>query len=128
MRWRSTPTPTAASASVQVRYQDPETYGVVETRADFHTEELALAPHETSPRFRLAAAVGEYAELLRRSHWSHGFNLKEVAAVALHVRGLLPEDPGVAEFAELTARAARIGAHRPTSGHTNHMRPPLRPP
>ena len=99
--------------TVHLRYQDPDTYQFLETSREFYTEEFALRPEETSPRFQLAAAVAEYAELLRQSPWSHVASAAQLMAVAEGIYGLAAEDPDVAEFFELVTKAAQIWYPRP---------------
>ena len=96
--------------TVYVRYEDPETFEVVEASRIFDHDELALELEGASARFQLAVAVAEYAEILRGSYWAQESGIVDVAAMAMRVSELLPEDPDVAEFAELVGRAAELSA------------------
>ena len=99
--------------AVHLRYQDPDTYQFLETSRDFYAEELAPAPQDASMRFQLAAAVAEYAELLRQSPWSHVTSAAQVMPAVERIYALAPEDPQLAEFFQLVHRAAQIGYARP---------------
>lgn len=65
---------------------------------------------EASSSFQLAAVVAEYAEVLRQSYWAQDSSLSDVAAEAVRVLRLAPDDADVAEFAVLTAWAEEIAA------------------
>ena len=99
--------------TVYLRYQDPETYQVVETSKEFYAEELAQRLEDASLRFQLAGAVAEYAELLRQSPWTHVTSAAQVMPAAERIYGLVPQDPQVAEFFELVTSAAQIWSLRP---------------
>ena len=99
-------------ATVNVRYDDPDTGEVTEIRRDFHRDQLSAAFGAASPRFQLAAAVAEYAEILRESFWALEGSMEDVRAVAGRVSGLLPDDPDVTEFLHLVTLAARIASEK----------------
>lgn len=94
-------------ATVQLRWQDADTHEVREIAGDFYTWDLAGSFEEADPRFQLAATVGAYAEVLRFSPYVEA-DLAQIAAQARRLLRLLGQDEQVAEFADLTARAARI--------------------
>ena len=56
----------------------------------------------------LSVAAAEYAELLRHSYWAREGSLGAVLELARAVAAELPNDPDVAEFAELVARAREV--------------------
>ena len=97
---------------VSVRYEDPDTRQIVEAARTFQRWELEAVFVKASPRFQLAAAAAEYAEILRESYWAQDGSLAQVAAEAERVRRLLPQDPDVAEFAALAAQAERLASSR----------------
>ncbi|MFQ5595733.1 MAG: von Willebrand factor type A domain-containing protein [Anaerolineae bacterium] len=97
-------------ATVQVRYQDPDTGEVSEISRGFERSDFTTTFEEASPRFQLDAAVAEYAEVLRESYWAQDSSLEDVRTLARQVSELLPDDPDVAEFANLVTQAARIAA------------------
>ena len=98
--------------TVRIRYQNPDansyTKEVVEVSREIHRDQLATRFRDTSHSFQLAAVVAEYAEILRETHWAQDGSLYDVAAEASRVQQLLPEQPGVAEFAELAERTQWI--------------------
>jgi len=95
-------------AVVRVRYEDPDTRAVAETSKALHRSELQSDFSRTSPRFQLATAVAEYAEILRASPYTRGEQLRRVAELARTLQWQLPFDPDVAEFAQLVGRAAEM--------------------
>jgi len=99
-------------ATVNVRYEDPDTGEVTGISRDFHRDQLSAAFKEASPRFQLDAAVAEYAEILRESFWALEGSMEDVRAVAGRVSSLLPDDPDVTEFLHLVTQAARIASEK----------------
>ena len=63
-------------------------------------------------RVPLAATVAEYAEILRESYWAQDGSIEDVMVYADRVRELLPDDPDVAEFAEMLALAEPLALRR----------------
>jgi len=95
-------------ATVNVRYEDPDTGEVTEIGRDFYRNQLSATFAAASPRFQLDAAVAEYAEILRESFWSLESSMEGVRAVAGRVSGFLPDGPDVTEFLYLVTQAALI--------------------
>jgi Ca-activated chloride channel family protein len=93
--------------TVHVRYQEPDSGQVVELAQTFQRSDF-VGFEETTPRFRLDAAVAEFAELLRHSYWAKDGNLEEVLALAYDATQELPDDPDVDEFHHLVARANKL--------------------
>ena len=98
--------------TVSIRYEDPDSYEVLEVSREFDRSELAPEFQQTSPRFQLAATVVEYAEILRESYWAQDGSLAEVASMADRVGSLLADDPDAVEFAQLVKRAAAVQSLR----------------
>ena len=96
--------------TVNVRSEDPDTADVTEISREVPRSELRVEFDEASPRFKLDAAVAEFAEILRGSYWAQDSSLKPVREMAQQVSALLPDDRDVAEFASLVAQAERIAA------------------
>jgi Ca-activated chloride channel family protein len=94
--------------TVYVRYEDPDTGEVTETAQSLDQADLSPIFEEMPARFRLAAAVAEYAEILRHSYWAQDSSLATVAGLARQVAAALPNDPDVAEFAALVEQASQI--------------------
>jgi Ca-activated chloride channel family protein len=93
---------------VYVRYQDPESGKVREINQTFARTQFASSFDATTPRFKLAAAVTEYAEILRQSYWAKGSSLESVLGLAQRVKQALSEDKDVAEFVQLVSRASQL--------------------
>ena len=100
-------------ATVYIRYNQLETGEIVEVNQTFTVADLDASFDAASPDFRLAAAVAEYAELLRDSYWAREGSLAEVSALADNVaEQYFGADRGAyedaQEFAELVERAASL--------------------
>ena len=96
--------------TVYLRYEDPDSGEVSEIELLFQRSELVTDFEAASSSFQLAAVVAEYAEVLRQSYWAQEGSLSEVAAEAVRVLRMVPEDANVAEFAVLTRWAEQIAA------------------
>jgi len=96
--------------TVYVRYQDPETDKVHEINQGLALAQFASTFEAASPRFQLAAAVAEYAEILRESYWAKDSSLENAQGLAQRVKENLASDPDVVEFVQLVSRAAQIAA------------------
>ena len=96
--------------TVYLRYEDPDSGEVSEIERSFLRSELVTDFEESSSSFQLAAVVAEYAEILRQSYWAQEGSLSEVAAEAVRMVRMTPEDTDVAEFAVLTSWAEQIAA------------------
>jgi Ca-activated chloride channel family protein len=95
-------------AIVRVRYEDPDTRAVTETSKIFNRSDFQRDFGRTSPRFQLAAAAAQYAEILRRNPWVQGKRIDDVKWLAIAVQKQLPFDQDVNEFAGLVDRAASL--------------------
>lgn len=92
----------ATVAEVNLRYKLPgETTDIPMHRA-VSIADFAQPLDAASADFRFAAAVAEYAEILRRSKHSEGFRFDEVMSLAGPAAG---EHPDRLEFLELVSRA-----------------------
>ena len=96
--------------TVYLRYEDPDSGEVSEIEFSFQRSELVTDFEAASSSFQLAAVVAEYAEVLRQSYWAQEGSLTEVAAEAVRMLRMAPEDADVAEFAVLTGWAEQIAA------------------
>jgi Ca-activated chloride channel family protein len=95
-------------ATVQLRWQDPDSRQVREINGNFNTWDLVDSFELAAPRYQLAVVVSQYAELLRHSYWSGDVTLAQLNVLAQRVSGALPYDEDVAEFAGLVARASQL--------------------
>jgi Ca-activated chloride channel family protein len=100
--------PDTLLGTVYLRWLDPETGEPIEIEQPFTAADLAASWEETPERFRLAAVVASYAEVLRDSYWAQHLDLETIAGYGDELRALLPDDDDVAELADLMERAAAL--------------------
>jgi Ca-activated chloride channel family protein len=97
-------------ATVQLRWTDPQSQQVQEINGNFNTFDMAAGFAAASPRYQLAAAAAQFADLLRHSPWADPRSMPLVADTATRLaRTSLAADPDVVEFAGLAERATSIG-------------------
>ena len=96
-------------ATVFIRHEDPDTRQVTEISEDIFAAELAAAFEEASPEFQLAAAIAEFAEILRDSFWAQEGNLEAVHQV---IEEILPQIHGEGgdELMHFVSKAAHFKA------------------
>jgi Ca-activated chloride channel family protein len=97
-------------ATVQLRWEDPDTHKVTEINGNFNTWDLAQSLEQADPRYQLAVIVAQYAELLRHSPWAAGTSASQLVEHAYRLSSILWDDPEVVEFAGLVSRANQIRA------------------
>ena len=97
-------------ATVQLRWENPDTRLVQEINGNFNTWDVVPTFQQASPHYQLAVTVAQYAEVLRRSPWAAGTSIGQILENAVRLGGLLPNDPDVAEFVSLVSRASQIRA------------------
>jgi Ca-activated chloride channel family protein len=95
-------------ATVQLRWQNPDTFEVVEINGNFNTWDLVNRFEDASPFFQLSVVVAQYAEVLRQSYWAGETTMDQLAAHASRLTSLFAGDAEVAEFAALVNRASQI--------------------
>jgi Ca-activated chloride channel family protein len=95
-------------ATVQLRWQDPETYEVHEINGNLNTWDLATDFNQAAPHFRLAVLAGEYAEVLRQSPWSGHISVEQIYNLAAPLPQEISWDPKVGEFIYLLSRASEM--------------------
>ena len=95
-------------ATVNLRWQDPQTRQIQEISGKLNTWDLAACFECADPHYQLAVVVAQYAELLRRSPWAAGISIHEILTHSVRLSGLLSGDAEVAEFASLVSRASLI--------------------
>ncbi len=95
-------------ATVQLRWQDPQTYQVTEINGNMNTWDLVPSFEQADPHYQLAAAVTQYAEALRGSPWAAGTSMYQIAEIANRLRWSMPDDLDVAEFAELAWKVSQM--------------------
>jgi Ca-activated chloride channel family protein len=94
--------------TVYVRYQDPDTGEVQEIQRGMDRADFQPSFESMPARFRLTAAVAEYAEILRQSYWARESNLAAVLELAQQAVAELPNDPDGAEFVSLVQQASYL--------------------
>ncbi|GAB4521209.1 MAG: hypothetical protein Fur0018_01460 [Anaerolineales bacterium] len=99
-------------ATVQLRWQDPDTYQVTEINGNFNTWDLDASFEQAAPRYQLAVLAAQYAAMLRHEPWALDASPEILLAHVYRIASLLGDDPEVAEFATLVSRASQIGAFR----------------
>ncbi len=98
-------------ATLQLRWQDPDTNEIREINGNVNTFDVAASFDQTSPRYQLAVSVAQYAELLRHSPYAQPWSWSELSRRASQIA--LYDDPDVYEFAQLVQSAAQLsGAGR----------------
>jgi Ca-activated chloride channel family protein len=95
-------------ATVNMRWQDPDTREVVEISKDFDTFQMSASFHRADPYFQWSVVVTEYAEILRESDWTEGGSMDAVYEEAQRISEYLPRDEAVSEFVELVRQARRL--------------------
>jgi len=95
-------------ATVQLRWQNPDTYQVQEINGNFNTWDLAASFDQADPRYQLAVVASQYAEVLRNSPYARGLSFYQLRDQAYQIARLLPGDQDVIEFAWLVDRAAQL--------------------
>jgi Ca-activated chloride channel family protein len=98
-------------ATVQLRWEDPQTHQTTEINGNFNTWDLAPTFENASPRYQLAVTVAQYAELLRHSPWAQGTSYRQILWHAAQLAETMPGDPDVQEFAFLVSRTTQIAGN-----------------
>ena len=97
-------------ATVQLRWEDPDSHQVTEINGNFNTWDLAGSFEQADPRYQLAVIVAQYAEMLRHSPWAAETNGSQLVDHAYRLSSILWDDAEVVEFASLVSRAGQIRA------------------
>lgn len=101
------PAGAAELATVDLRWTDPDGGGPVERSATLTAADLGRFA-QASDRFRQDILVAAFAESLRGAPWSERVSPAQIADNARVLATVLPEDPDLVEFAELTRTAADL--------------------
>ncbi len=96
----------AQVATVRLRWEEPNTGEVSELEQPFTLGDLATTFEATDPRFQLAVAVAEYAELLKHSPFAWEGSLADLSAEVQRIDDLIAategaHDADVKELAQL---------------------------
>jgi Ca-activated chloride channel family protein len=95
-------------ATVQMRWEDPDSHEIREINGNFNSWDLAASFYKTSPRYQLTMLAAQYAEILRQSPWAANSNLAQLSNMAAELSYNLPQDQDVSEFISLLQRAAQF--------------------
>ena len=95
-------------ATVNMRWEDPDTRAITEISRDFDASEVASDFRETDPYFQRAVIVAEYAEILKENHWAEDGSLSAVYKEAERINEYLYRDDVMDEFVDLVRQARRI--------------------
>ena len=87
-------------ATVNLRWQDPDTRQVQEISGTFNTADLSASFDSAPEHFQLAVVVSQFAELLRGSYWAEGVTYTDLRIWADRLASII-NDPDVAELAFL---------------------------
>ena len=90
---------------VALRYKQPEADESVEFTTSFEAASTGGAFEDASGEFRFAAAVAEFAEILRASSFSEGADFAAVSEIA---QGASGEQEDRLEFIDLVSRASEL--------------------
>ena len=93
-------------ALVKLRYKEPDGDESTETSESFLMNQVLATFMSATDDFRFAAAVAEFAEILRKSEFSDGAQFGTVHEVASG--GLGNEEPAKFEFLELVLKAQEL--------------------
>jgi Ca-activated chloride channel family protein len=99
--------------TVRFRYLPPDRKSEFEPKAremeqTFDSSELQRSFYDAPARFRLDAAVAEFAEVLRHSFWAKESRVADVLPVARSAAQDLPDDGAVREFVRLVESAVGL--------------------
>ena len=92
-------------ATVNMRWEDPDTHQVTEISRDFDTFELARDFREADPYFQRTVIVAEYAEILKQSYWASESSMDDVYHAAQWLEEYLYHDEDMTEFVDLVRQA-----------------------
>lgn len=93
-------------ATVQFRWQDPNTYEVREINRNLNTWDLSTRFEKADPYFQLSAVVGQFAEILRQNPWAVETPFEMVMEYAYSLPRSLRNTDDVREFLGMVEQAA----------------------
>ena len=83
-------------ATVFIRHENPDTQEVTEVNETISTDQLKPSFEESTSEYQLAAAVAEFAEILRESYWAREASLatvqETIERVLPHLHSKTPEE------------------------------------
>ncbi len=102
------PEVTGRIATVQLRWQDPDTRRVTEISETFDTRDLEERFEDADPYFQWAVVVAEYAEILRDSYWASENSLNDVLREAERISRYPEETLDPREFVDLIRKTMQF--------------------
>ncbi len=105
------PDTTGKMATVSIRYADPDNHKVSEVSKDISVSQLHESFDTAPATFRLAAAVAEFAEILRESYWAKEGSLDLVHQVVKEAFAKIDSDQ-VVELMYLADKAITYKAEQ----------------
>jgi Ca-activated chloride channel family protein len=96
-------------ATVSVRYRHPDSGRVREIGKDLTAGDVERRFRDAPRSLRLAACVGQFAEVLRRSRYGRRTSLAEVSRQARRCRALFDGRSDIVELVDLVDTARNLG-------------------
>ncbi len=90
--------------TIYIRFKDAEEDEVTEISRRIGRDVFHSGFDRASAEFKLAAAVGEFAEILRKSYWARDSSLKDVLGLVKEI-SLVADSPQIIELMDLISKA-----------------------
>jgi len=90
--------------TIYIRYKDPDSDEVTEISRSIALNNFNKEFDNASVEFKLAAATAEFAEILRKSYWAKGSELKDVLTLVKDISNEI-DSPDVIELLSLVSKA-----------------------
>ncbi|MCD6394069.1 MAG: von Willebrand factor type A domain-containing protein [Planctomycetes bacterium] len=110
---------TGPVATTYIRYKDPDTREVTEFNSTIATTDFHKSFEQASDAFALAAAVTEFAEVLRKSYWAKDKTLDDILQQAQQLGRKFEDKEDVTELVDLISRAKKITPPPASDKHTD---------
>jgi Ca-activated chloride channel family protein len=95
-------------ATVQLRWENPDTFEVKEINGNFNSWDIADNFRSTDIHYQLAVVVMQYAEVLRQSPWAWDVSINDLRKESDRIARSFNRDSDVDEFADLVERTSEI--------------------
>ena len=95
-------------ATTYVRYKHADTSAVTEFKSHIAVEDFDKNFDGSSSKFKLAATVAEFAEILRKSYWAKGATLDRVLERAQQLSREFEDEADVIELVDMISKAERL--------------------
>lgn len=94
-------------ATMQLRWEDPDSGEVIEINGNFNTWNINDEFFNSSPHYQLAVVVSQFAEILNRSSYSSSMAINDLLPYLYNIAAHLPEDEQVRELVTLVIQAGQ---------------------